>query len=321
MEYRDYYKVLGVERSATQDEIKRAYRKLVRKHHPDVAGASNAAAGEAKFKELGEAYEVLHDPEKRAAYDQLGANWQDGQSFRPPPDWNAGFGFSGREGKSSPDEDVFSSIFEQMFARRSGGAGSDARAGPEFHAQGQDHHARIVIDLREAYEGATRNITLRAPELDASGHVVLRERTIRVTIPKGVTEGQHIRIAGKGSPGLGQGRAGDLYLEVALRDDPAHRVEGRDVFMDLPITPWEAALGARITLHTPSGPVELTVPRHAQAGKKLRLKGRGIPGKPAGDLYAVLKIVIPPTESARARSLYEELAKETQFDPRSRMKG
>ena len=316
MEYKDYYKVLGIERTATQDEIKRAYRKLVRKYHPDVNTGPDAAEAEQKFKDVGEAYEVLQDPEKRAAYDQLGSNWKEGQSFRPPPDWDEGFEFSGG-GYTEADPNEFGSFFDELFARQ-GRARPNRGANRSFHAPGQDHHAKIVIDLREAYEGGTRDFTLRAPELDASGHVVMRERRVRVTIPKGVMEGQHIRIAGKGSPGVGQGKAGDLYLEVAIAEDRAYRVEGRDVFMELPVTPWEAALGARVSVPTPSGKVELTVPKHAQSGKKLRLKGRGIPGKRAGDLYAVLKIVIPPSESAKARELYEQMAREMQFDPRAK---
>ncbi|MCV2891895.1 DnaJ C-terminal domain-containing protein [Lentibacter sp. XHP0401] len=317
MEYKDYYKVLGIERTATQDEIKRAYRKLVRKYHPDVNTGVDAAEAENKFKDVGEAYEVLQDPEKRAAYDQLGANWKEGQAFRPPPDWDEGFEFSGG-GYTEADPSGFGSFFDELFARR-GKASPNMRSEARFHAQGQDNHARIVIDLKEAYEGGTRDFTLRAPELDASGHVVLRERTIRVTIPKGVIEGQHIRLRGKGAPGYGEGKAGDLYLEVTIKENRAYRVEGRDVYMDLPIAPWEAALGAKISVPTPSGKVELSIPKHAQAGKKLRLKGRGIPGKHAGDLYVVLKIVIPPSESAKARELYEEMAREMHFDPRARL--
>lgn len=315
MEYKDYYKTLGLERDATQDDIKRAYRKLVRKYHPDVNGGPDAAHAEAMFKEVGEAYEVLHDPEKRAAYDQLGANWKEGQAFRPPPDWDDGFEFSGG-GYTQADPEAFGSFFEDLFARR-GRQGPSTHAERQFHAPGQDHHARIVIDLQEAYNGGTRDFTLRAPELDPGGHVVLRERKVRVSIPKGVTEGQHIRLAGQGSPGMGQGKPGDLYLEIALREDPEFRVEGRDVFMDLPITPWEAALGARVSVRTPSGKVELTIPKHAQSGKKLRLKDRGIPGKPAGSLFAVLRIVIPPTETAKGRELYEQMAREMDFDPRA----
>jgi curved DNA-binding protein len=317
MDFKDYYKILGLERSATQDDIKRAFKKLVRKYHPDVNTGGDAAASEARFKEVNEAYEVLSDPEKRAAYDQLGANWQAGQPFRAPPDWDEGFEYSGGR-NSQADQAAFSDFFESLFGR---GAAAGRRASGGFHAHGQDHHARIVIDLKETYRGGTRDFTLRAPELDAAGHVVMRERTVRVKIPKGVTAGQHIRLAGQGAPGMGQGKPGDLYLEVVLRPDPMFRAEMRDVYIDLPITPWEAALGARVTIPTPDGKVGLTIPRHAQAGKKLRLKGRGIPGQPAGDLYAVLKIVIPMAETVKSRQLYEQLARETDFNPRAAMGG
>jgi len=315
MEYKDYYKVLEIERTASQDDIKRAYRKLVRKYHPDVNTGRDAAEAERKFKEVGEAYEVLQDPEKRAAYDQLGTNWKEGQSFKPPPNWDEGFEFSGG-GYTDADANDFGSFFDELFARQ-GRPSPNMRPGRGFNAPGQDHHAKIVIDLSEAYNGGSRDFTLRAPEMGPRGQVVMQERSIRVSIPKGVTDGQHIRLAGKGSPGVGQGKAGDLYLEVAIKDEPKHRVEGRDVYMDLPVTPWEAALGGRITAQTPSGKVELTVPKHAQSGKKMRLKGRGIPGKRAGDLYAVLKIVIPPDESEKARDLYQQLAREMDFNPRA----
>ena len=320
MEYKDYYKVLGVARDAPHDEIKRAYRKLVRKYHPDVNTGPNADDAEQKFKDVGEAYEVLQDPEKRAAFDQLGANWKDGQAFRPPPDWDDGFEFSGG-GYTQADPNGFGSFFDDLFARQGKPHGAHP-SGQQFNAPGQDHHAKIVIDLNDAYTGGTRDFTLRAPELDENGAVVLREHATRVSIPKGVTNGQHIRLAGKGSPGMGRAKPGDLYLEIAIKEEPSRRVEGRDVFMDLPITPWEAVLGARISMSAPNGTVELAIPKHAQTGKKLRLKGRGIPGmragKPAGDLFAVLKIVVPPNETEKVRDLYAQIAAETEFDPRTR---
>lgn len=314
MEYKDFYKALGVDREATADEIKRAYRKLVRKHHPDVNTGPDAAAAEHRFKEVGEAYEVLSDPEKRAAYDQLGANWQEGQAFRPPPDWDAGFEFSGA-GNREDSADQFGDLFRDLFSQRAG-FGRGGQAGARVHAPGQDHHAKILVDLEEAYRGGSREFSLRKPELDARGQITLRERAIRVAIPKGVRDGQHIRLAGQGAPGIGQGKPGDLYLEVALNAPAGVRIDGRDVYMDLPVTPWEAALGARISVDTPGGKVDLRVPDHAQSGKKLRLKGRGIPGRPAGDLYGVLKIVIPPVKTEKARRLYEDLARETRYDPR-----
>ncbi|MDA4848481.1 DnaJ C-terminal domain-containing protein [Hoeflea poritis] len=314
MDFKDYYQTLGLERDATQDDVKRAYRKIARKYHPDV---NKEPGAEDKFKEAGEAYEVLKDPEKRAAYDQLGANWQAGQDFRAPPDWNEGFEFSGG-GYTEADEAAFSDFFESLFGRaRQTGAG--ARHSQSFHAHGQDHHASITIDLQDAYEGATRTISLRAPEMDADGHVTVKERTIRVKIPKGVTEGKHIRLAGQGTPGVGQGRAGDLYMEVHFPEDGAYSVEGRDVYFDLPITPWEAALGGKVKAPTPNGNVELKIPQNARAGQKLRLKGRGIPGKPAGDLYAVLQIAVPPAKSDEDRALYEQMARQLNFDPRAKL--
>ena len=322
MEYKDYYKILGVERTATQDEIKRAYRKMARTYHPDVNKEEGA---EAKFKDAGEAYEVLKDPEKRAAYDELGANWQQGQQFRPPPNWDAGFEFSGG-GYTDADASQFSDFFEQMFGGMRGargGAGFGSGPGPggyarrEFHAQGQDHHAKVEIDLRDAYDGAKRQITLRVPEVDDTGHVIVKNRTLSVTIPKGVREGQHIRLTGQGSPGMGQGQPGDLYLEVRFAPDPVYRVEGRDVYLDLPVAPWEAALGASIKAPTPDGPVMLKIPPNSAGGRTMRLKGRGIPGKPPGDLFAVLKIVLPPADSDKAKELYEQMQRDLPFNPRS----
>lgn len=311
MEYKDYYKILGVARNATQDEVKRAYRKLARKYHPDVSKEPNA---EARFKEVGEAYEVLKDPEKRAAYDQLGSNWKAGQDFRPPPDWNAGFEFSGG-GFTGGDASDFSDFFESLFGRGFGGA---QRGGGRatFRAAGQDHSAKIAIDLEDAFHGASRTIALRVPEVDAQGHVYTRERSLSVRIPKGVKEGQLIRLAGQGSPGMGGGAAGDLYLEVTFRPHPYYRAEGRDIYLDLPIAPWEAALGATVKAPTPAGVVDLKIPPGSDSGRKLRLKGRGLPGDPSGDLYAVLRVVAPPAEDERVKTLYRELEHATRFNPR-----
>jgi curved DNA-binding protein len=314
MEYKDYYKILGVERGATQDEIKRAYRKLARTYHPDVNKEANA---EAKFKEAGEAYEVLKDPEKRTAYDQLGANWQQGQEFRAPPNWDAGFEFSGG-GQAEGDATQFSDFFDSLFggARMRGGPGGPFAGRAQFHAQGQDHHAKIEIDVRDAFTGGKRTITLRAPEVDAEGHVGLKERTLNVSIPKGVREGQHIRLAGQGSPGIGKGAAGDLYLEIRFAPDRLFRVEGRDIYMDLPVAPWEAALGASVKVPTPEGAVMLKIPSGSTQGRTMRLKGRGIPGSPPGDFYAVLNIVLPPSDSEKAKDLYRQMERELPFDPR-----
>jgi len=307
MEYKDYYQILGVERTATQDEIKRAYRKLARKYHPDVSKEPDA---EDRFKEMGEAYEVLKDPEKRAAYDQLGANWQAGQDFRPPPGWDAGFEFSG--GFTGEDASAFSDFFETLFGQRAGRA-----AGGGFHRQGEDHHARILIDVEDAFQGAVRTLTLHTPEVDAQGHVYTRERTLNVRIPKGVKQGQLIRLGGQGSPGIGGGKTGDLYLEVDFKPHPFYHVEGRDLYLELPLAPWEAALGARVKVPTPAGKVDLRIPENSQAGRKLRLKGRGIPGKSPGDLYVTLKIVLPPADNDKAKSLYQQMAEDISFNPRA----
>ncbi len=314
MEYKDYYEIMGVGKDATQDEIKRAYRKLARKYHPDVSKESDA---EQKFKEVGEAYEVLKDPEKRAAYDQLGANWQAGQDFRPPPDWDAGFEFSGG-GYTQGDSAAFSDFFESLFGQRGfSSAGRGAGAGAGFQVRGEDHHAKILIDLEDAYKGTTRTITLRVPEVDAQGHVRTRERTLNVRIPKGVRQGQQIRLAGQGAPGMGSGAQGDLYLEVEFNPHSFYRVEGRDVFLELPVAPWEAALGAKVKAPTPDGAVDLSIPPNSKAGRKLRLKGRGIPGRTPGDLYVVLQIALPPANTEKAKALYTKMQQELAFNPRA----
>lgn len=304
MKYKDYYEILGVPRTATEAEIKGAYRKLARKYHPDVSKESDA---EARFKELGEAYQVLKDPEKRASYDQMGSNWRAGQDFQPPPNWH-GAG----EGDNAGD---FSDFFESMFGRQ-GGAG---RARRPMHAHGEDQHAKVTIDLEDAYHGAERTISLRVPGTDAQGRSISQERTLTVNIPKGIRAGQSLRLSGQGSPGIGQGQAGDLYLEIAFRAHRLFRVEERDVYVDLPLAPWEAALGATVDTPTPDGSVQLTIPPNSAAGKKLRLKGKGIPGHPAGDLYAVITIALPPADNEAARNAYLEMQKAFKFDPRAHM--
>jgi len=314
MDYKDYYKIIGVKKEATQDEIKRAYRKLARKYHPDVNKESDA---EDKFKELGEAYEVLKDPEKRAAYNQLGANWKAGQDFHPPPDWDAGFEYSGGGFKAAGDS-AFSDFFESLFGRsgRGGFAGAQ-RAGAHFRNQGEDHHARVMIDIEDTFNGATRSISLRAPELDAEGHAVTRDRTLNVRIPKGIKQGQRIRLAGLGSPGMAGSDAGDLYLEVEFKPHSLYRTEGLDLYLELPLAPWEAALGAKIKIPTPAGVIDLKIPAGSVTGRKMRLKGRGIPAKTPGDLYAVLRIALPPGDSKKAQALYRKMEKELSFNPRA----
>lgn len=314
MDFKDYYKIVGVERDATQDEIKRAYRRLARKYHPDV---SKEADAETRFKELGEAYEVLKDPEKRAAYDQLGADWKAGQDFRPPPDWDAGFEFSGG-GYTRADSSAYSDFFETLFGQGLGAAPHPG-ARPGFRARGEDHHAKVLIDLEDAYQGASRTITLRSPELDAGGHVVNREHSLNVKIPKGIRQGQKIRLSGQGAAGFGGDAAGDLYLEIEFKPHSLYRVEGRDIFLNLPVAPWEAALGATIKTPTPAGNVDLKIPAGTANGRKLRLKGRGIPGNPPGDIYVIPQITLPPADSEKARDLYRQMEQELAFNPRSEL--
>lgn len=314
MEYKDYYKTLGVSRSASQDEIKRAYRKLARKYHPDV---SKDADAEDRFKEVSESYEVLRDPEKRKAYDQLGANWKAGQDFRPPPGWHSAgtgagdFTGGGFEGFS----DFFSTLFGGF-----GGMGGDRQSGfGGFSAtgrRGQDQQAHIRISLQEAFHGTTKQITLQIPEYDGRGQPVSRNRTIKVRIPAGVTAGQQIRLSGQGSSGLGGGKSGDLFLEVEFDPHPHFKAEGRDIYLDLPITPWEASLGAQVKVPTLAGKVDLKIPAGARSGQKMRLKGRGLPGSPAGNQYVVLQIVVPEPHTDEQRELYRRMAEEMPLNPR-----
>lgn len=321
MRFKDYYQVMGVPRSASQDDIKRAYRKLARKYHPDVSKEKDA---EERFKELQEAHEVLRDPQKRAAYDQLGKDWRAGQDFRPPPDWGKGFEFS--RGRGTEDLGGFSDFFAELFGSGSpfGGTArpgrSQGRSQRAYSAAGQDHVARVEIDLEDAYRGGSRTIELRSPEMTADGQVTVKPRTLRVTIPAGVTEGQQIRLTGQGSPGLGGGPAGDLLLEVNFRSHPLFRSEGRDIALTLPVAPWEAALGETVSVPTLGGPVEMKLPTGARGGQKLRLRGRGLPGHPPGDQLVQLEIVLPP-DSPRARQLFEEMKRELPFDPREGLGG
>jgi curved DNA-binding protein len=314
MEYKDYYKIMGLAKNASPDEVKRAYRKLARKYHPDVSKEANA---EAKFKELGEAYEVLKDPKKRAAYDQIGSNWQHGQKFTPPPNWQTTFDFGkdfgGRHGSG------FSDFFEALFGyARAQGAEADVYT-RQFHAHGSDQHARILIDLADAFHGGERLITLNMPQTDKQGQIIAKMRTLNIKIPKGIKAGQRIRLAGQGGPGIGSGDNGDLYLEVQFNPHRYFRAEGRDIYLELPVTPWEAALGAAMAVPTLGGMVELKIPAGAQTGKQLRLKGRGLPGVPVGDQYVTLKIVTPPPKTEKAKALYEQMAKEMPMNPRSEM--
>ena len=306
MEFKDYYQALGVPRDAPVDEIKKAYRKLARKYHPDVSKEKDA---EARMKEVNEAYAVLSDAEKRAAYDQVGKGYQPGQDFRPPPDWDSGFEFSGQRFSGAEAAD-FSDFFSELFGRMNGGRGA-------AQAHGGDHHARIALDIEDAFAGATRQISLRVPKLDSNGRVTLDTRTLNVKIPKGIREGQIIRLAGQGDPGLGQGKPGDLLLEVHFHQHERYRVDGRDLHATLPVAPWEAALGAVVPVELPDSILKVRIPAGAQSGRQLRVRGRGIPGDPPGDLLLEIKIVLPDASTPKAKELYETMARELAFDPRA----
>jgi curved DNA-binding protein len=290
MQYKDYYQILGVARTADADQLKRAYRKLARKYHPDVSKEKNA---EERFKEVQEAYEVLRDPEKRAAYDHLGRDYRAGQQFRPPPDWAQRFGQGG--GQRFSDLNGFSDFFSSLFGgAAAGGFGAAGGPPPDVEAGSLD------ITLEEAFAGTKRRVTL-----NEAG----RSRTLDVQIPPGVTEGQSLRIPGSG------GRS--LVFRIKLLAHPLFSVQGRDVLIELPLAPWEAALGAKVPVPTLGGRVELTVPAGAQSGQKLRLRGRGFPGTPAGDQFVVVKLVTPAAHSAEAKEAYERMKRELSFDPRA----
>jgi curved DNA-binding protein len=334
MEYRDYYQIMGVARTATADEIKKAYRRLARKFHPDVSKEKDA---EKKFKEVQEAYEVLKDPEKRAAYDQLGSEYKSGQQFRPPPDWGSGFEFRGgpRQGRAharggtSQEEfeeaEGFSDFFSSLFGARGGFSGGAGAAGNQFGGAGaraaRDHHARVDIDLEEAYAGTTRTLELKRPDLKPDGTLDLKTHTVRVTIPAGVTDGQLIRLAGQGEQPTNGGKPGDLYLEVHMKPNRLYQLEGRDVTLTLPITPWESALGATVTVPTLGGGVEMRIPPNSQSGQKMRLRGRGLPGQTPGDQYIQLKIVVPPADTPEAKAVFEEMKQKLDFNPRADLGG
>ncbi len=308
MEYKDYYKILGVDKTATEEVIKKRYRVLARKYHPDVSKEANA---EEKFKEVKEAYEVLKDPAKRQAYDQLGT--QSGPEFRTPPGWQ----YQQYSDSSEPEFAAggFSEFFENLFGQRASG-----RARPrEYNQAGEDLHSKISIGLEEAFSGTERLIQLQEPRLDERGEVKLHTRSLKVKIPAGVTAGQQIRLSGQGSPGLGKGRQGDLYLEIQLLDHPFYKLRNKDIYLDLPVTPWEAALGATIEVPTLGSKIELKIPAGSQTGKKLRLKGRGLPGKTPGDQYITLMIYIPTPETDHQRELYRSMAEAMPYNPRQEL--
>ena len=296
VKFRDYYEVLGVPRTATAEEIKRAYRQLARKHHPDLQVASERARASERFKEINEANEVLSDPDKRAKYDALGANWKGGMDFTPPPD-------TGRGPSVTTDWEGFgdfSDFFGSIFGRPSGGragagrAGAD-RAGVRMPIPGNDVEGELPLTLDDVLHGGQRRITVDGRSLD-------------VTIPRGIRDGATLRLAGQGGPGINGGPAGDVYLRVRLLPHPRYRVVDDDLEMDLPLWPWQAVLGAEVRVDTPDGPVTLTVPPGTQSGQRLRLRGRGLPRDGArGDLYAVVRVVVPTRPSAAEREVYEML--------------
>jgi len=307
LEFKDYYQTLGVAKDASADEVKKAYRKLARKYHPDV---SKEPGAEARMKEVNEAYAVLSDPEKRAAYDQLGRGYQPGEEFRPPPDWDAGFEFSGARGFSEAEAADFSDFFAEIFGRMGGGVRGGA------HARGTDHHAKVLLDLEDSFSGATRQISLRVPRTDPGGRLVLDTRTLNVRIPKGIREGQIIRLAGQGAAGLGEAKAGDLLLEVHFKPHARLRADGRDLIVTLPVAPWEAALGAVVPVELPDGKLNVRIPAGAQSGRRLRVRGRGLPSTPPGDLMLEIQVVLPEASTPKAREIYETMARDLAFDPR-----
>lgn len=296
MEYKDYYKILDVPRSASTDEIKKAYRRLARKYHPDVSKEANA---EARFKEVTEAYEVLKDKEKRSAYDQLGSNWKQGQNFNPPPGWEhmggsgGGFGGAGATG--------FSDFFESIFGGGFAGAQHAGSRRPR-PTRGGDATGKVDVTIEEVHKGGHRTITLGGG------------KQVKVKIPPGVTEGQKIRLTGQGSPGMAGGPSGDLYLVMHILPHRRYRLEDKSIYMDLPVAPWEAALGAKVQVPTLDGKVEVAIPKGTQSGRKLRLKGRGIQGK--GDFYVVVQIHQPPADNADMQHCYEQM-KKSGFNPRA----
>lgn len=287
MQFKDYYDTLGVKPDAADADIKSAYRRLARKYHPDV---SKEVGAEDKFKAVNEAYEALKEPERRRSYDELRAGgYRAGDDFRPPPNWQ---GRGQGPGDGGAD---FSDFFESLFGR--GASARGGRAGPR---RGADLQAQVTIDIATAFHGGKERITLRDP--------IQGERTLEVKIPAGIEPGRQIRLSGQGSPGHSGGASGDLLLEINFRDDPRFRLEGRTISVVVPITPWQAALGAMVTVPTLSGDVELRIPAGSDGGRKLRLRGRGWPGKEPGDQIVALEVHAPRAETDAQRKAYEDLA-------------
>lgn len=326
MDYKDYYRILAVDRQASADDIKKAYRKLARKYHPDVSKEADASE---RMAEVNEANAVLSDPEKRAAYDALAdAPRRSGPGaggFQPPPGWEGqDFHFRSSDGAMPEGDADFSEFFSQMFGQgaraRHAGGGGQHRPPPDL--RGQDQHASIELDLLDSYQGAQRSLHLRTTVLDEDGHPVARDKELQVSIPKGVREGQMIRLAGQGGPGLGNGPAGDLLLEVHLRHDARWWAEGKDVYQPVSLAPWEAALGGPVRVATIAGEFEVSVPAGSRAGRKLRIKGKGLPAATPGDLYLVLGIALPEPQTDAQRQAYAALAQAfPSFDARQHAAG
>lgn len=323
MEYKNYYDILGVKRDASTDEIKKAYRKLVRKYHPDVSKEKNA---EEKTKELNEAYEVLGDAEKRKRYDQLGANWRAGEQFTPPPGWG-GSSQGEHTFYSSDFGDLgggqFSDFFEALFGGGFANAGRQQRSPFQSRRtapqKGEDLHSKLIVPLIDAYLGSTVNITVPIASTDEYGRRSTQTKNLKVKLPTGIIHGQQIRLSGQGTPGMNGGPAGDLILNVELAEHPHFRVDGSDIYLNLPITPWEAALGATIAVPTLGGKVELKIPAGSHSGQKLRLKGRGLPAKPTGNQYVTLQIYTPPADDTSAKEFYQRMAETFKFNPRENL--
>ena len=325
VKFKDYYKLLDVPRTATQAQIKKAYRKLARKHHPDV---NKSAGAEDRFKEISEAYKALGDPEKRKRYDQLGMNWHTGQDFTPPPEWgDVKFEFQGAPGEGFTAEEFggFRNFFETLFGRAGASGGvRHASASPratQWKMRGQDHEAEMTVGLDDAFHGAKKSISIQSADIDDKGRVHRKTKTFNVTIPAGITDGSRIRLAKQGGAGIGGGPAGHLYLRVHIAPHRVFRVKNHDLEMTLPVAPWEAALGAKVTIATLDGKVSLRIPHGTQSGSQLRLRGKGLParghgGKP-GDLLVDIKIVVPKRLSEQEKKLFQELAETSKFKPRT----
>jgi curved DNA-binding protein len=312
MKYKDYYATLGVTRTASDDEIKKAYRRLARKYHPDVSKEANAKE---QFQEVSEAYEALKDKEKRAAYDGLGT-LKAGEEMRPPPDWQQRYNADGATGA----DDLGGLDLADLFAalNRGHGRGPQAAQGP---MPGEDYEAAVPIGLEDAMHGTEVALQLAVRELGADGRIARSTKHIKARIPAGATDGQRLRLRGQGAAGHNGGPAGDLYLHVALHPHPLFRTSKHDLYLDVPVTPWEAALGAQVEIPTPSGRVSVKIAPGSKAGQQLRLAGKGIP-KPqggAGDLYAVISIAVPATLTDSERKLFEELRVTSSFNPRAHL--